>query len=98
MGDWLRGELGFQGIIIADDFTMAAAGQDGRSLEETVVRSISAGADMVLVWPQHIRRVHREILLALEDGRLTRDRLTDAAERVIYEKISLRLFPQELFH
>jgi beta-N-acetylhexosaminidase len=89
MKGWLRDELGFGGIIICDDFSMAAAG--GLSVEDAAVQSIAAGADMILVWPPDINRTYRAILSALEDGRLSRERLTDAAERIIYEKIRMKL-------
>jgi beta-N-acetylhexosaminidase len=89
MKDWLRDELGFDGIIICDDFSMAAAGS--QSAEDAAVQSIAAGADMILVWPPDLIRTYRAILSALEDGRLSRERLTDAAERIIYEKIRMKL-------
>jgi beta-N-acetylhexosaminidase len=89
MGGWLRGELGFDGIIISDDFSMAAAG--GTSPEEAAILSICAGADMVLVWPPEIRRTHRAFVSALEDGRLPRERAREAAARIIYEKLKMGL-------
>jgi beta-N-acetylhexosaminidase len=89
MKDWLRDELGFDGIIICDDFSMAAAGS--QTAEDAAVQSIAAGADMILVWPPDLIRTYRAILFALEDGRLSRERLTDAAERIIYEKIRMKL-------
>jgi beta-N-acetylhexosaminidase len=87
--DWLRGDLGFNGIIISDDFSMAAAG--GASPEEAAIRSITAGTDMILVWPPDIRRTHRAFVSALEDGRLSRERARDAAVRIIYEKLKMGL-------
>jgi beta-N-acetylhexosaminidase len=99
MENWLRGELGFKGIIICDDFSMAAAvGRSAResfTTEEAAVLSIAAGADMVLVWPPDIRRTHRALVSALEDGRLPRKRLLEATERVIYEKIKMGLVREE---
>jgi beta-N-acetylhexosaminidase len=88
MGGWLRQELGFDGLIICDDFSMASA-VGGRSLkpEMAAVQSLAAGADMVLVWPPDLRRTHRAILAALDDGRLSRERLREAAGRIIFEKI-----------
>jgi hypothetical protein len=41
---------------------------------------------MVLVWPPDLLRTHRAILAALDDGRLPRERLRKAAERIIFEK------------
>jgi len=87
--NWLRGDLGFDGIIISDDFIMAAAGD--LNPEDAAVRSIAAGSDMILVWPGHLRQTHGAIISALEDGRLSHDRLFDAAQRIIYEKLVLGL-------
>jgi beta-glucosidase-like glycosyl hydrolase len=78
MNNWLRQELGFDGIIICDDFSMAsvrgpasaripaaAQGTDRIKPEVAAVLSLAAGADMVLVWPPDLRRTHRAILGAL---------------------------------
>jgi beta-N-acetylhexosaminidase len=87
METWLRGELGFTGLIIADDFSMAAAAASGLGPEEAAVKSLASGADMVMAWPGNIRRVHRAILAALEHGELSRERLRESAERILAEKI-----------
>jgi beta-N-acetylhexosaminidase len=102
MGEWLRQELGFEGIIVCDDFSMAAAsgpaaasGRNSLKPEIAVVLSLAAGADMVLVWPPDLRRTHRAIMAAIEDGRLSRERLREAAGRVIFEKIRMGLIHDE---
>jgi beta-N-acetylhexosaminidase len=89
MQNWLRGELGFDGIIISDDFVMASA--ESSSPEEAAILSIAAGADMVLVWPPDLKRTHEAFISALEDGRLSRERLLDAVSRIIYEKLRMGL-------
>jgi len=89
MGKWLRDDLGFDGIIVSDDFIMAAAGNI--SPEEAAVLSVAAGSDMILVWPSHLQKTHKAFIAALKDGRLSRDRLQDAAQRVIYEKLRMGL-------
>lgn len=43
----LRGELGFAGVVISDDLEMGAI-RDHFTLEETVVRAVSAGMDILL--------------------------------------------------
>lgn len=94
MGGWLRGEMGFNGIIISDDFIMAAAGS--QKPEDAAVLSIIAGSDMILVWPAHLRQTHQAILTALENESLSRERFLDAASRVIYEKLRMGLIlPEE---
>jgi beta-N-acetylhexosaminidase len=90
MGEWLRQELGFKGLIISDDFSMGAATAAGRAKpEEAAVQSLIAGADIVLVWPPDLRRTHRAIQAALIDGRLSRQRLEESAGRIIYEKMGV---------
>ncbi|MDR1617901.1 MAG: glycoside hydrolase family 3 protein [Treponema sp.] len=88
---WLREEFGFQGIIMADDFSMAAVMPGGLSPAEAAVRALDAGVDMVMTWPGQIRSVHAGILGALGEGSLSRERLREAAARIIAEKIRLGL-------
>jgi beta-N-acetylhexosaminidase len=97
MEGWLRRELGFSGIIVSDDFSMSAAAESGSRLspEAAAVRSLAAGADMVLVWPPDLRRTHRAILAALDGGDLSRERLREAAGRIILEKIRMGLIDGE---
>ena len=84
---WLRSELGFEGIVMADDFAMAAVAAGPLSQEEAIIQALRAGADMIMVWPQNINSAHRAILQALEDGSLPRARLEEAAQRIITEKL-----------
>jgi len=87
MGEWLRQELGFTGLIISDDFSMGAATASDRAKpEDAAVQSLIAGADIVLVWPPDLRRTHRAIQAALADGRLSRQRLEESVGRILYEK------------
>jgi beta-N-acetylhexosaminidase len=90
IGRWLRGELGFRGLVLADDFSMAASASR-MSPEEAAVLSLAAGADMVMAWPSGLRKLRGAILAALEGGTLSRSRLEEAAARIIAEKIRLGL-------
>jgi beta-N-acetylhexosaminidase len=92
MEKWLREEMGFNGIIISDDFTMAAAG--GMLPEEAAVHSVISGADMILVLPKDLSRTHEFFLKSLENGLLSRERLINAAQRIIYEKIRMNLISE----
>ena len=85
--NWLRGELGFNGIVIADDFSMGAVTDSGLSHEAAAVEALNAGVDMIMVWPRNLAPVHASILRALNNGALSRDRLLEAAQRIIREKI-----------
>jgi beta-N-acetylhexosaminidase len=91
MEGWLRGGLGFGGIIIADDFSMGAVRISGLDPEEAAAASLAAGADMIMAWPSTLRKTHAAILAALKDGRLSREALLKSAGRVVAEKIRLGL-------
>jgi beta-N-acetylhexosaminidase len=91
--DWLRGELGFSGMVLTDDFSMEADVASGREGEAAAVEALAAGADMVMAWPATLRRTHRAILRAVEDGRLPRERLREAAEHILFEKLRFGVLP-----
>jgi beta-N-acetylhexosaminidase len=93
INQWLRGDLGFRGIVLADDFFMAAAASFVDH-EEAAILSLAAGADMVMAWPSGLQKLHRAILSALKQGTLSRSRLEEAAARIIAEKIRLGLLSQ----
>ncbi|GHV85802.1 hypothetical protein AGMMS50230_14100 [Spirochaetia bacterium] len=77
-------DFGFEGIILADDFTMAAA---GAAPEVSTVEALKAGVDMIMAWPGDLRKQHRAVLDALERGELSEARLREAAERIIFQKL-----------
>ena len=85
--DWLRGELGFEGIVLADDFSMSAITASGLSPADAAVEALDAGVDMIMVWPKDLSSVHAAILSALKTGRLPRERLREAAAHIIAEKL-----------
>jgi beta-N-acetylhexosaminidase len=87
IGSWLRGELGFTGIVLADDFSMNAAAAFALTPEAAAVDALNAGVDMVMAWPGNLAAVHAAILRALREGRIGRKRLEEAAERILYEKL-----------
>ena len=93
---WLRNELGFGGIVISDDFSMKAVSSRGISTEEAVVQALNAGVDMVMCWPSNLTSVHSAILSALNDGRLPRSRLADAAAHILAEKLRYNLSIKKL--
>jgi beta-N-acetylhexosaminidase len=95
MNGWIRGELGFSGLLITDDFSMAAVVSSGLGPEKAAVEALAAGADMVMTWPKNITSVHQAILSALKEGRLPRQRLREAVQRIIVEKIRYGLVPTE---
>ncbi|WBB81453.1 glycoside hydrolase family 3 protein [Micromonospora sp. WMMD882] len=84
--DLLRGELGFQGVVVTDAVEMrAVAGPYG--LTGAAVRALAAGADAICVGGEHAdeattRRLRDAIVAAVVAGELPEERLAEAAKRV----------------
>ncbi|GAA4050760.1 glycoside hydrolase family 3 protein [Agromyces indicus] len=81
----LRGELGFEGVIVSDALDMAgASGVHG--IPEAAVRALAAGCDLLCIGTGNTADQLAEIVAAIEDaieaGRLPAERVTDAAARV----------------
>jgi beta-N-acetylhexosaminidase len=78
----LRGELGFDGVIVSDALEMRAiSGTVGA--EEGAVRSLEAGADaLCLGHDLELNGVHAAIVAAVASGRLAEERLQEAVARV----------------
>ena len=91
LGDLLRGEMGFEGVVVTDSIE-AEAVLDRSSVAEAAERSVEAGADLVLmtgsgswneVQPRLLRRARRD--------RAFRARVGEAASRVLALKRRLGL-------
>lgn len=79
---WLRQQFGFQGLVVSDDLD-APATMRGRSLLDTAVASINAGADLLLVGGgPHLSDLSEGIAAAARTGEVSAERLSDAANRV----------------
>jgi beta-N-acetylhexosaminidase len=89
---FLRGELGFDGIIISDAMKMTGLCSHA-PLRERAARALAAGVDMILF--ASTADDHAGILDALREGRLREERLRDAARRVLDLKARLGLFGPE---
>ena len=87
--DWLRKELGFDGVVITDDIEVGAA-VAGMSIEDYAVRTINAGSDMVIVCkhPKHIKDVHDALTQAVADGTISEARLDESVRRIMLMKFS----------
>ena len=85
----LRDELGFDGLVLTDALTMRAI-TDMYGIREASLRSIEAGADVVLA-PRAVPEVVGAIVEAVQAGRLARGRLESSARRILEMKASLGL-------
>ncbi|MFI9326073.1 glycoside hydrolase family 3 N-terminal domain-containing protein [Kitasatospora sp. NPDC052868] len=83
--DLLRGELGFDGVVISDSLDMRSA-QAGLGFGGAAVRAWLAGVDLMIIGPQDGEGICAEIRdsarRAVAEGVLPLSRLEEAAERV----------------
>src|SRR3954452_19515610 len=87
----LRGKLGFKGVVITDSME-AAAVLKRSSIELAALRSISAGADLLLLTgPGSFPLVSKQLMAGAKRSAKFRARIADAAARVIALKRSLGL-------
>lgn len=87
--DYLRGELGFEGLIVTDALRMGAIVRHF-GVEETAIRTVEAGADL-LVLPADSYRSVDGIVEAVGSGRLDRELIIRAARRLLETKARLGL-------
>ncbi len=86
--DLLRGELGFEGVIVSDAAPMI--GLSSRvSAEEKALQNILTGSDVFLFADP--REDFARLLQAVREGRLTEARVTQSARRVLEMKARLGL-------
>lgn len=83
--DVLRGELGWDGVVISDSLDMGAlAGYDNG---EVCVKFLEAGGDILLGIPD-IETALTALEAAVTDGRLTESRIDESVQRALELKIS----------
>lgn len=77
----LRDGLGFTGVAVTDALNMGAI-TEGLAPGEAAVQALRAGADLLLM-PESMVKARSAIVQAVESGSLSRERLDEAAARVI---------------
>ena len=76
--EFVREDLGFQGVMITDSLGMGAVANRFRPS----LAAINAGADLLLM-PSNTVATHALLTRAIENGSVTRTRIEDAAARVV---------------
>lgn len=87
--DTLRGELGFEGVIITDALDMTAI-TDYYTTEEAAVMALEAGADMLLM-PEDFEKAYNAVLAAVQEGKITEERINESLERIYRVKCAEEL-------
>jgi beta-N-acetylhexosaminidase len=89
----LRGELGFQGLVISDSMSMAAISKN-RNWEQTVVEAVRAGVDVLLLTnsPAQQRRAFRALVKAARRDPQTAARVTQSCRRILQTKARFQIW------
>ena len=92
--DKLRGELGYQNIIITDGMEMGAITKHYTS-GEAAVGSIKAGVDIVL-GPRDFTEAFDAVIAAVNNGTLTEERINQSVRRILTLRYAMKRMPQLL--
>jgi beta-N-acetylhexosaminidase len=94
IGNILRNDLKFPGLIVTDALSMS-----GLTIyftpEEAAVRALEADADMLLK-PVDVDAAFRGVLAAVKSGRITEQRVEESARRILAAKYDLGLVDQRI--
>src|SRR4029079_12299061 len=77
----LRGEFGFQGLVISDALAKNAV-SNRFSAAEATIRFVLAGGDLAIINAVDAPAVRQGLLDAIRTGRLSRARVEESAQRV----------------
>ncbi len=79
----LRGELGFDGVIVTDDLAMEGAKRGG-TVAEAAAEAVQAGVDLLIVSgpPEEQAAAYDAIVAAVESGEIPRERIDASIERI----------------
>lgn len=94
----LRDQFNYDGLVITDDMAMGAIAND-YGTTEAAVRSVQAGADMVMLTDTrngNLQNVHEALQQAVEQETISLEQVNDSVERILQTKQKYELdSPQE---
>ena len=82
--DVLRGDLGFDGLIVTDALNMGAITEHYTS-GEAAVAALKAGADLLLM-PEDFAEAYEGVLEAVDSGEISESRLDESVLRILERK------------
>lgn len=89
--DILRGELGFEGIIVGDYNGIQQIATENNTFDEQLLAAIDAGIDVTME-PFLWKEIYELIISFVEEGKLTEERVDQSVERILTAKFELGLF------
>ena len=88
----LRGDLGFDGVVVTDDLAMPGV-TGGGSVADAAVDAVGAGADLLVVSSaQQQAEAYDAVVRAVESGKIPEARIRESVERIlgVKERYGLR--------
>ncbi len=85
----LRGELGYNGIVITDAMNMGAI-TEYYAAGDAAVQALKAGADMVLM-PEDFEQAYQGVLQAVQEGVIAEERINESLKRIYRVKLRDRI-------
>lgn len=93
--DILRNQMGFDGVVIADDMTMGAI-ENNYSIGDAAVKSLLSGSDILLVCHGHNKQMEaiQAVKAAVNEGLISEERLDESVYRILRLKRKYHLTDQ----
>lgn len=87
--DWLRKDMGYNGVVVTDDMDMGALAKH-YTFGDMAVQSILAGSDILLVCHEyeHMQEAYNGLMKAVKDGSISKERLDESVKRILLMKMS----------
>jgi len=89
VSQWLKKDLGFEGLVVTDSHKMGAIAYN-YSPEEAAVLAVKAGVDVILM-PQDLKAAADGIAAAVASGSITEERIDESVSKILKKKMELGL-------
>ncbi|MNI53380.1 putative lipoprotein YbbD precursor [compost metagenome] len=97
IGGLLRGQMGFDGVVITDDLTMGAI-TEHYTLAAAAIDAVQAGSDILLIAHEYAneQKVRAALLDSVKQGTISEARIDESVYRILALKQKYRLNDQPL--
>lgn len=85
--DVLRGQMGYNGIVVTDAMDMGAI-TAGYTADQAALAAVNAGVDIILM-PQDYEAAYNALLGAVQSGEISEERINASVTRIVKVKMQL---------
>lgn len=87
VSQWLKMDLGFDGLVVTDSHAMGAIA-DNYSSAEAAVLAVKAGVDIILM-PEDLKAAAEGIAAAVANGEISEERIDESVSGILKKKMEL---------